>query len=68
MDMAQETEYFLVDGNDWLTYWGRDKIATISPTTFLNALSWMKIYEFRLRFRWSLFLRLELTTFQHWLR
>ena len=26
----------------------------------------MKIYEFRLRFHWSLFLRFELTIFQHW--
>ena len=28
----------------------------------------MKIYEFRLRFHWSLFLRFELTIIQHWFR
>ena len=28
----------------------------------------MKMYEFRLRFHWSLFLRVQLTIFQHWFR
>ena len=51
-----------------LTHWGRDKMAAISQTTFSGAFSWMKIYEFRLRFHWSLFLRFELTIFQHWFR
>ena len=51
-----------------LTHWGRDKMAAISQTTFSSAFSWMKIYEFRLRFRWSLFLRFELTIFQYWFR
>ena len=32
---------------------------------FSRAFSCMKMYEFRLRFHWSLFLRFELTTFQH---
>ena len=30
-----------------LTHLGRDKIATILQTTFLNAFSWIKILEFR---------------------
>ena len=34
--------------------------------TFSNAISWMKIDEFRLRFHWSLFQRFQLTIFQHW--
>ena len=38
-----------------LTHWGRDKMAAISQTTFSNTFSWMKMYEFRLRFHWSLF-------------
>ena len=38
------------------THWGRDKIATISQTTVSNVFSWMKMYEFRLKFHWSLFL------------
>ena len=35
---------------------------------FANAFSWMKMLEFRLRFHWNLFLRVELTVFQHWFR
>ena len=51
-----------------LTHWGRDKMAAISQTTFSNAFSLMKIYGFRLKFHWGLFLRFELTIFQHWFR
>ena len=51
-----------------LTHWGRDKMAAIFQTTFSNAFSRMKMYEFRLRFHWILFLRFELTIFQHWFR
>ena len=49
-----------------LTHWGRDKIATISQTTFSNAFSLMKMYEFRIRFHWSLFPWFKLTIFHHW--
>ena len=35
---------------------------------FSNAFSWMTIFEFRLKFQWSLFLRVHLTIFQHWFR
>ena len=52
----------------FLTHWGRDTMADISQTTFSNAFSWMKIHQFRLIFHWSLFLRIELTIFQHWFR
>ena len=51
-----------------LTHWGRDKIDAISQTTFSNTFSWMKIFEFRLKFHWSLFPRVRLTIFQHWFR
>ena len=47
-----------------LTHWGRDKMPAIFQTTFSDAFSWMKMYEFWLRFHWRLFL----TTFQHWFR
>ena len=40
----------------------------ISQTTFSNALSWMKMFEFRLKFHWNLFPRVQLTIFQHWFR
>ena len=52
----------------YLTHWGREKMATIFLTTYSNASSWMKMYEFWLRFHWSLFLSVKLTTFQHWFR
>ena len=51
-----------------LTHWGRDKMAAVSQTTPSNAFSWMKMLEFRLRFHWSLFLRVQLTLFQHCFR
>ena len=43
-------------------------VAAISQTTFWNAFSWMKMYEVRLQFHWSLFLRFEITILQHWFR
>ena len=51
-----------------LTHWGRDKMVAISQTTLSNPFSWTKIFEFRLKFHWSLFLRFQLTIFQHWFR
>ena len=51
-----------------LTHWGRDKMDAISQTTFSSAFSWMKMFEFQLKCDWSLFLRAQLTIFQHWFR
>ena len=51
-----------------LTHWGWDKMDAISLTTFSNEFSWMKMYEYRLKFHWSLFLRVQLTISQHWFR
>ena len=51
-----------------LTHWGRDKMVTISQTTLSNPFSWMKMFEFRLKFHWSWFPRVQLTIFQHWFR
>ena len=48
----------------FLTQWGRDKMDAISQTIFWSAFSWMKMFEFRLKFHWSLFLRVQLTIFQ----
>ena len=39
------------NANELLTHWGRDKIATISKTTFSNAFSQMKIYDFKVSLR-----------------
>ena len=43
-------------------------MAAIFQTTFSNAIFLMKMYEFWLRFHWSLFLRVQLTIFHHWFR
>ena len=51
-----------------LTHRGWDKMAAISQMTFSNVFSWIKMFEFRLRFHWSLFLRVQLTIFQLWCR
>ena len=51
-----------------LTHWGRGKMDAISQMTFSSAFSWMKIFEFRLKFHWSLLLRFQSTIFQHWFR
>ena len=39
-----------------LTHWVRDEMDNISQTTFPNAFSWMNLFEFRLKFHWSLYL------------
>ena len=51
-----------------LTHWGRDKMEAISQTTYSNAFSWLRMYEFRLKFHWSLFPRIQLTIFHFWFR
>ena len=51
-----------------LTLWDRDKMAAIFQKTFSTPFSWMKKFEFRLKCHWNLFLRVQLTIFQHWFR
>ena len=51
-----------------LTCWGWDKMAAIFQMTLPNAFSWMTMLEFRLRFHWSFFPRVQLSIFQHWFR
>ena len=43
-------------------------MAAISQMTFSSAFSRKKMFEFRLKFHWSFFLRVQLTIFQHWFR
>ena len=40
-----------------ITHWDRYKMNAISQTTLSSAFSRMKIFEFRLKFHWGLFLR-----------
>ena len=44
-----------------LTPWGRDKMDAISQTTFSKAFSWMKMFEYRSKLHWGLFLMVQLT-------
>ena len=53
---------------DPLTHWGWDKMAAVSQTTLSNTFSWVKMLEFRLKFHWSVFLRVKLTIIQHCVR
>ena len=54
-------------GRNRLTHCNRDKMAVIFQAAFSNAFSWMKMYKLPLRFHWSLFQRIRLTMFPHWL-
>ena len=51
-----------------LTHRDRDKMATISHTTFSNAFSWMDSFVLWCKFHRSLFLRVQLTISEHWFR
>ena len=65
------TQFFwnnLASSPTGLTHWGQDKMAAVSQTTFSKVFSWMKIYEFWLKFHWSLFLMVQLAIFHHWFR
>ena len=48
-----------------LTHKGQDKMAAGLQTTFSNAFFSMKMFEFRLKFHWSMFLRAQLTISEH---
>ena len=50
------------------TQWDREKIPAVFQTTFSNAFSRMKVYEFRFKFHLSLFLSVQLTITQPWFR
>ena len=66
--LSEQHHYYHIMMNNLSTHWGRDKMAAIFQTTFSNACSWMKMYEFRLRFHWSFFPRVKLTIFHNWFR
>ena len=57
-----------LEGLRCLTHWGQNKTSAILQTTLSNAFSWMKMFEFTLKFQWCLFLRVQLIIFQHWFR
>ena len=45
-----------------------DKMAAISQTVFSDEFSWMKRFEFWLKFHWQFSLRVQLTITQRWFR
>ena len=52
----------------YLSHWGRDKMENVSQTIFPNVFSSINVIEFWLTFHWSVFLKPQLTIFQHWFR
>ena len=55
---------FFAELNGGITHWGRDKMISIL-LIFSNAFPLMKIYEFRLKYHWSLLLKVQLIIIQH---
>ena len=51
-----------------LTLRGRDKMAAILLMIFSNAFSGMNMFEFRIKFHWSLFVTVQITLGYHWFR
>ena len=51
----------------WVNTLRPRQMDAISQMTSSNRF-WMKMVEFRLKFHWSLFPRVQLTKFQHWFR
>ena len=47
------------------THWGGGKMVDILHMTYSNAFSWMRMYEFRVKLHWNVFLMVQLTVFQH---
>ena len=45
-----------------------DRMTAISQTTFSNVFSWMKKFDFGLKYLWSLFLVAQLIITQYWFR
>ena len=54
--------------NHLLTHLPLDNMDAISQTTFSNAFLWLKNVAFWFKFCWSLFLIVQLTISQHWIR
>ena len=61
-DDSNDNKSSFVQVMSWhLTHWGGHEMDTILQTAFSNVFSSMKIFEFRLKIHWSLFLSVQLT-------
>ena len=61
MQSGQDSVHRRTDGQT-------DKVKPVYPPFNFVEAGGIKMFEFRLRFHWSLFLRFELTILQHWFR
>ena len=43
-----------------LLHWGQENVDAIFPMTFSNAFCWMKMFQFRTKYHWNLFMRVHL--------
>ena len=66
--MVSLLTHICVTRPQWVNSSPWDKMDAILQMTFSNVFYWMKIYELQLQFHWSLFLEVELTICQHWIR
>ena len=55
-------------GVNWLTHICDNRPQWVNPRTLSNVFSWMKMLQFRSKFQWSLFQRVQLIILQHWFR
>ena len=62
------TEFIFLTFIPALMHWTCSFKAGKSQTTFSNTFSSMTMFEFRLKFHRSLFLKVQMTISQHWLR
>ena len=68
MTKLSETMISCLTWSHELTHLPQNKMAAFSQTIFSDTFLWMKSYVLWLKFHWNLFLRVQLTTTQHWSR
>ena len=54
--------------DEMLAHWSRDEMDNISQSTFYNVFFSINLFEFRINVHWRMFIRAQITVFQHWLR
>ena len=64
--ISVHTLFYVIDHE--IRHWGRGQMAAILQMTFSKAFSWIKIFEFQLKFHWCLFQSVQLIISQYWFR
>ena len=62
----QHASYLVWESPQVFLHLPLDKMAAILQKIFWDPFSWKKMFVFGLKYHWSLFLRIRLTTTQHW--